>query len=292
MIKRTIDISEGPNFLSVENDQLVISRNREEIGHVPAEDIGVLLIDNVATTYTHSAMTRLIHHGAVIVLCGANHLPAGILLPLENNNLITERLRSQIGASEPLRKQLWKQIVRRKIVGQAHNLPENHPTRGQLLDLADNVKSGDTTNCEGQAGRFYWPALFGPDFRRDPDGEPPNNLLNYGYTVFRAAVARALVAAGLNCSLGLHHSNRANAFCLADDLIEVFRSRVDATVLDLVKREIFILDKSAKQEILNLLTEEIVIAGQSGPLMVQLHRMVASLVRCYADGEKTMELPE
>lgn len=291
MIKRTLDISDGPNFLSVENDQLVISRNKEEVGRVPCEDVGVLLIDNVATTYTHSALSRLLERGAVVVLCGPNHLPAGILLPVENNNLVTERLRMQIEASQPLCKQLWRQIVRHKIKGQADNLPADHSARRQLLDLAENVRSGDASNCEGQAGRFYWPALLGPDFRRDPDGEPPNNLLNYGYTVMRAALARALVAAGLNCAMGLHHSNRANAFCLADDLVEVFRPRVDAVVLDLARRDILLLDKSAKQAILGLLVEEITVADQSGPTMVQLHRIVASLVRCYCGQHKQLDLP-
>lgn len=292
MIKRTIDISDGPNFLFIENDQLVISREKSEIGRVPAEDVGVLLIDNRATTYTHSALTRLLERGAVIVLCGPNHLPAGLLLPVENNRLVVERLRFQIDASEPLKKQLWKQIVQHKIRGQAANLPAQHPTRRQLLDIATNVKSGDTTNCEGQAGRFYWRALFGEDFRRDPDGEPPNNLLNYGYTVFRAACARALVAAGLNCALGLHHSNRANAFCLADDLVEVFRPRVDKVVLSLAQRDIFLLDKVSKQSILSLLAEEIAVGGESGPLMVQLHRIVISLVRCYEGIARELELPE
>jgi CRISPR-associated protein Cas1 len=292
MIKRTIDISDGPNFLFVENDQLVISREKTEVGRVPAEDVGVLLVDHVATTYTHSAMTRLLERGAVVVFCGPNHLPAGILLPVENNGLVVERLRAQIDASEPLKKQLWKQIVQHKIRGQAANLPADHPTRGQLLDIAGCVKSGDTSNCEGQAGRFYWPALMGSEFRRDPEGEPPNGLLNYGYTVFRAACARALVSAGLNCALGLHHSNRANAFCLADDLVEVFRPRVDAAVLELARQDVFVLERPAKKMILGLLVDEITLAGQSGPLMVQLHRMVASLVRCYEGLARELELPE
>ena len=170
----------------------------------------------------HPSLLRLLHHGAVVVLCGPDHLPAGILLPVADNDLLTERLATQTRAPLPLKKQLWRQIVRHKITGQAGNLPADHPIRRQLLDLAARVNSGDTSNCEGQAGRFYWPAMFGKNFRRDPDGEPPNGLLNYGYMVFRAAIARAIVAGGLHPALGLHHSNRNNPFCLADDLVEVF----------------------------------------------------------------------
>jgi CRISPR-associated protein Cas1 len=292
MIKRTIDISEGPNFLSVENDQLVIARNRERVASVPCEDIGVLLIDNQATTYTHSALTRLLDRGAVIVFCGEKHLPTGILLPMENNELLTERLRIQIGASAPVRKRIWKQIVSYKIRAQAKNLGPDEPSRGQLMALAGEVKSGDRSNCEGQAGRYYWRALMGESFRRDPDGLPPNQLLNYGYTVFRAAVARALVAGGLNPAIGLHHSNRNNPFCLADDLVEVFRPRVDRAVVEIAKIGGGFIDKEGKRAVLSLLVEQVTVSEQSGPMMVGLHRIVASLVRCLAGKQSELELPE
>jgi len=203
MIKRTIDISEGPTYLNIENDQLILTREKERIASIPCEDVGVLMIDHRATVYTHSALTRLLDRGAVIVLCGENHLPVGILLPFENNLLHTERLRAQMAAGQPIRKQLWRQIVMHKIRGQAENLPENHSDRRRLLAMATEVKSGDTSNCEGVAARFYWPALMGSDFRRDPDGDWPNPLFNYGYIVFRAAVARAIVAAGLHPAIGL-----------------------------------------------------------------------------------------
>jgi CRISP-associated protein Cas1 len=291
MIKRTIDISDGPTFLNIENDQLVITRERERLASIPCEDIGVLLIDHRATTYTHSAMTRLLDRGAVIVFCGENHLPAGILLPVENNDLHTERLRAQVAAGLPLRKRLWRQVVAHKIRGQAGNLPEDHPVRGRLMAMAQEVKSGDTTNCEGVAARFYWPALMGDGFRRDPDGDWPNSLLNYGYMVFRAAVARAIVAAGLHPAIGLYHSNRNNAFVLADDLVEVFRPRVDRAVVEFLKSGRDAIDKDAKRAILSLLSEPICVAGQSGPLMVGLHRMVASLVRCLQGSDGVIDLP-
>jgi CRISPR-associated protein Cas1 len=292
MIKRIIDISDGPTFLQIENDQLVLSRNREQIGSIPCEDIGVLLVDHRATTYTHSVLTRLMAHGAVIIPCGEDHLPAGILLPLANNDLHTQRLRAQIAAPLPLRKQLWRQIVIHKIKGQAMNLPAEHVERRRLLNMADEVKSGDTTNCEGQAARFYWPAFMGESFRRDPDGAWPNPVLNYGYTVFRAAVGRAIVAAGLHPAIGLYHSNRNNPFVLADDLVEVFRPRIDLAVKRAVDGGVCQIDRPVKQLILSILSEPVTIAGSLGPLMVSLHRMLGSLVRCYEGGQKGLDLPE
>ncbi len=292
MIKRTIDISEGPTFLNIENDQLILTREKERIGSIPCEDIGVLLIDHRATTYTHSAMTRLLDRGAVVVFCGENHLPRGVLLPLENNDLHTERLRAQITAGLPLRKRLWAQIVAHKIRGQAGNLPADHPMRGRLMMMASEVKSGDSSNCEGVAARFYWPALMGEDFRRDPEGAWPNPLLNYGYMVFRAAVGRAIVAAGLHPAIGLYHSNRNNPFVLADDLVEVFRPLIDRAVVRAVRDGKSGIDREAKQVILSLLAEPITVAGQSGPLMVGLHRMLASLVHCLQGSESKLELPE
>lgn len=292
MIKRTIDISDGPTFLNIENDQLILTREKERIGSIPCEDIGVLLVDNRATTYTHPALLRLLARGAVIVLCGPDHLPAGILLPIEYNNLHTERLRLQVAAPLPLRKQLWRLIVIHKIKAQAGNLPADSPARARLLALAADVKSGDSSNCEGVAAKFYWPALMGGDFRRDPDGAWPNPLLNYGYMVFRAAVARAIVAAGLHPALGLYHSNRNNPFVLADDLVEVLRARVDRAVIEHLKTGADQIDQPAKRAILSLLAEPITIAGESGPLMVGLHRMAASLVRAFAERKSALELPE
>lgn len=293
MIKRTIDISEGSTHLSVDNDQLVLSRSRVGIARVPCEDVGVLLVDHVATSYTHAVFTRLLHFGATVVLCGPNHLPAGMVLSMADNELTARRLRAQVRAKLPLRKRLWRQVVRQKIRAQAQNLPESHPVRGRLLAMCPEVKSGDRSNCEAQAARLYWPALLGAEFRRDPDGLPPNNLLNYGYMVMRAAVARALVAAGLHPALGLHHQHRNNTFALADDLVEVLRPRVDRAVLEVMKDPDTsgFIDRPAKQKLLGLLTDEIAVAGQKGPLMVQLHRVAASLVRCYEGEQDRLDLP-
>jgi CRISP-associated protein Cas1 len=292
VIKRTLDISEASTFLSIENDQLILTREKKRIAQVPCEDIGVLLVDHVATTYTHSVFTRLLHFGAVVVFCGPNHLPVGTVIPMESNELTARRMRLQASAPAPLRKRLWKQIVRRKVKLQAMNLLEGDPTRDRLLAMAAEVKSGDRSNIEGQAARFYWPALLGTEFRRDPEGLPPNNLLNYGYIVLRSAVARALVAAGLHPVFSLQHSHRNNAFALADDLLEVLRPRVDQVALELIKAGNGFIDRTSKQKLLGILAEEVTLGDSSGPLMVQLHRFAASLLRCYEGHTKRLLMPE
>jgi CRISP-associated protein Cas1 len=198
----------------------------------------------------------------------------------------------QAAAPVPLRKRLWKQIVRHKVRLQAGNLDPEHSVRRRLVAMADEIKSGDRSNIEGQAARFYWPALLGPDFRRDPDGLPPNNLLNYGYMVMRAAVGRALVAAGLHPALSLKHAHRNNAFALADDLVEVLRPMVDAAVVALMRAGGGFIDRESKQKLLGLLAEEVAVGDVRGPLMVQLHRVAVSLLRCYECEQKQLDLPE
>ncbi len=292
MIKRTIEISDGPTFLNVENDQLVLTRRKEEIGRVPCEDVGLLIVDNPATTYTHAVFTRLLGSGAGIVLCGPDHLPAGLMVPMSDNDLTARRMRIQAAAPRPLRKRLWKQIVRRKVKLQAMNLPAEHPTRGLLLSMSREVKSGDATNIEGQAARFYWPALMGENFRRDPDGLPPNNLLNYGYIILRSAVARAIVAAGLHPVFSLQHSHRNNPFALADDLMEPLRPMVDRAVLQLLAQGTEDIGRPAKIALLQLLTREVTVGETSGPLMVQLQRVAVSLLHCCQGKRKALLLPE
>jgi CRISPR-associated protein Cas1 len=202
------------------------------------------------------------------------------------------RVRDQIALAGPLRKQLWKQIVQAKIRAQAANLAAG-PARTRLLELARTVKSGDPTNHEAQASRVYWSAFFESiAFRRDRHGDGPNPLLNYGYAVLRAAIARAIVAAGLLPSLGIKHSNRANAFCLADDLIEPLRPLVDARVKRLLADGRTELDQPTKAALLELLTAETQVGDAAGPLMVNLHRMVASLVKCLQGKAKAIDFPE
>ncbi|HOE11646.1 MAG TPA: type II CRISPR-associated endonuclease Cas1 [bacterium] len=298
MIKQTIEISSKPTHLRVRNGQLQIEQREDEsktTASVPCEDIGILVVDQVQTTYTHSALTTLAESGAIVLVCGQDHLPVGMLLPLAEHTEVVWRIAEQIDISKPLQKQLWRQLVQAKIRAQAKNLPENTPQRTRLLNLAQRVRSGDPSNMEAQAAKVYWSAWLEENhpFRRDPDGKDPlNSLLNYGYAVLRAAVARAVVCAGLLPAIGLHHANRSNAFCLADDLMEPLRPLVDARVRSLYGSGCREIDPAAKQELLGILTQKASSKdGATGPLMVSLQRMVASLVHCFEGNEKEIDIP-
>ena len=290
MIKRIVEISSARTHLSIQYGQLVIRENGSELSRIPCEDIGVLLVDHQGTSYTHCVFTELLAKGAAVVLCGGNHHPVGMLLPIETNSLQAERFRKQIEAAEPVKKRLWKQIVRAKIRHQAKILGKDSEAYNALMALCRRVRSGDPENIEAQASKRYWAgylqditdsstSLGMTAFHRDIDGAPPNNLLNYGYMVMRAAVARALCSAGLLPSLGIHHCNRYNAFCLADDMVEPFRGFVESNVREICRGEgtPVELDQRIKARLLETLYEEVEIAGYRGPLMVGLHRTMASL---------------
>ena len=295
MIKRIVEISSVRTRLSVKYGQLIIKEDSEQVASIPCEDIGVLLVDHRGTTYTHSVFTELLDNGAAIVLCGGNHHPAGMLLPIESNSVQTERFRRQIEVKEPVKKRLWKQIVRAKIKHQAKIAGRESDVYKSLMTLRDRVRSGDPDNIEAQASRKFWPVyLQDVTFHRNIDGPPPNNMLNYGYMVMRASVARALCSAGLLPSLGIHHRNRYNAFCLADDLIEPFRGFVESKVRDIYldNGPVDELDQTTKAMLLEVLYESVIIAGFKGPLMVGLHRTAASLQRCFAGEQKFVDLPE
>ena len=312
MIKRIIEISHARTHLSIRYGQLVIRENGDELSQIPCEDIGVLLVDHQGTTYTHCVFMELLAKGTAVVLCGGDHHPAGMLLPIESNNLQTERYRVQIEAKEPIKKRLWRQIIRAKIRHQAKIVGPGSDAYKPLMALRHRVRSGDPENIEAQASKKYWAAylqdvtdsstalgmttstLSEMTFRRNINGAPPNNMLNYGYMVMRAAVARALCSAGLLPSLGIHHRNRYNAFCLADDMVEPFRGFVEAKVKDICQAEGVPdeLDQQVKAKLLEVLYEEVGIGGYKGPLMVGLHRTMASLQRCFAAEQKELDLPE
>jgi CRISPR-associated protein Cas1 len=315
MIKKIIEISQAKTHLAIRYGQLIIrqgpptgEQSEQQLGagfketSIPCEDIGVLLVDHSGVTYTHSVFTELLRCGAAVVLCGGDHHPTGMLLPIESNTVQAERFREQIEAKEPVKKKLWQQIVRAKIKHQAKLVGKDSSVYKALMALRDNVRSGDPDNIEAQASKRFWAVYIqGMDstsspqgFHRNVEGRAPNNMLNYGYMVMRAAVARALCSAGLLPSLGIHHRNRYNAFCLADDMIEPFRGFVEAKVRDIcaqsgVPDE---LSQSIKAAILEVLYEEVKIGEFAGPLMVGLHRTAASLQRCFAGEQKELELPE
>lgn len=303
VIKRTLEISREPAHLSVRNEQLVLKRDGETIGSVPCEDIGIVLVDHPQTTYTHGALAKLAESDAAVVICGRDHLPAAVLLPMVDHSQVVWRLDAQLKVSRPLRKQLWKQLVVAKVEAQARNLAPEMPAHRKLLALARDVRSGDPTNIEAQAAKIYWAnwlatsdlaALDVERFRRDPEAAGVNSFLNYGYSVVRAAIARAIVAAGLLPSLGIHHRNRSNPFCLADDLIEPLRPLVDDRVRELHRQGYDELNQPAKAALLEILADRVTLGegeASTGPLMVQLHRYVASLVRCYTADAKELAIP-
>ncbi len=295
MIKKIVEISRAGTHLSVKLGQLVVRRKEEPDRQIPCEDIGVLMVDHAGVTYTHSVFTMLLKEGAAIVLCNGTHHPTGMLLPIETNSVQSERFRYQIDAKEPLKKQLWKQLIRVKIAHQAWVVQEDEETARALKGLRDKVRSGDPNNIEAQASRRFWRAyLQNIEFRRRREGRHPNHLLNYGYTVMRAAVARAICSAGLLPTLGIHHRNRYNAYCLADDMIEPFRGFVEERVRDMCDgvQEDIDLDQHAKASLLEVLYTPVKIAGFNGPLMVGLHRTMASLQRCFEGQQKRLDLPE
>jgi CRISPR-associated protein Cas1 len=300
MIKRIVEISSARTHLSIKYGQLIIKEENEQVASIPCEDIGILLVDHQGTCYTHCVFTELLRCGAAVVLCGSNHNPDGMLLPIETNSVQTERFRQQIEAKEPVKKRLWKQIVQAKIKHQAKLAGKDSDVYKYLMALRQRVRSGDPSNIEAQASRKFWPVYLqdidsSPQtFRRDINGAPPNNMLNYGYMVMRATVARALCSAGLLPCLGIHHRNRYNSFCLADDLVEPFRGFVEAKVRDIYINDgpVDDLDQSTKAKLLEVLYETVKISGYEGPLMVGLHRTAASLQRCFAGQQKFLDLPE
>ncbi len=301
MIKRTLCFS-NPAYLSLKNKQLVVKLPEVEkadvpdlfkdkaIHTVPVEDIGVLLLDHKQITITQGLIESLLENNCAIITCDSAHLPVGLMLPLCGNTTQNERFMTQINASLPLKKQLWQQTVQQKIANQAAVLQQSYGVVvGNMQAWVNNVKSGDTENLEGRAAAYYWRNMFAevPDFTRGQEGVPPNNLLNYGYAILRAVVARALVSSGLLPTLGIHHHNRYNAYCLADDIMEPYRPFVDRLVLEITKKYGYPEDLTTamKRELLIIPTLDVMIGGKRSPLMVAVSQTTASLYRCFS-GEK------
>ena len=296
MIKKIVEISKEPTCLSVKLGQLII-RQSNNTSQIPCEDIGILLLDHPAITYTQHVLTALMENNSTLIVCNDKHLPAGLFLPLEASQTQTQSYSFQIQAKTTLKKRLWQQIIKAKIDHQAYNVKDNHKASRALKRLSMMVKSGDPENIEARASKLYWKYyLADQKFTRDRFGPAPNNLLNYGYMVLRAAIARSLCSSGLLPSVGLHHHNKYNAFCLADDLIEPFRGFVESKVRSIWKSKdpasIEKFDQTIKAMLLEVLYEEINLAGFKGPLTVALHRTTASLEKCYKGEQNHLLLPE
>ena len=295
MTEAVLDLSEEPVRIRVQYDRLLLRRNGKEEKVVPLKDIAVLIATNPQITYTNAVLSGIAETGGVFITCDRNHRPAGMLLPLSGHFIQAERFAKQAAAKKPVCKRLWQQIVSAKVRMQAKILRNLYNSDTGLESLIPRVKSGDPQNIEAQAARRYWPALFqDKDFRRDPDRSDQNRYLNYGYAVLRAITARAICAAGLHPSLGIHHHNRYNAFCLADDLMEPLRPLVDHAAVKMVQRigPDAPMDSGTKEVLLNWLLWRYKINGEMRTLFDAMSRTASSLAAVFTGEGKDLVLPE
>lgn len=307
MIKRTLYF-ENPAYLSMRLKQMVIQLpevekndtlperfKRESQITIPIEDIGVVILDHSRITITQGLIELLLLHNVAIIACDHRRMPVGLMLPLEGSTTQSQRFKYQIDSSLPLRKQLWQQVIKAKISNQAYMLAQAGVDESSMLYWSDQVRSGDPTNIEAKAAAHYWRYLFDPElqFVRDREGEPPNNLLNYGYAILRAIVARALVASGLIPTLGIHHRNKYNAYCLADDIMEPYRPFVDQIVVDIMSHSSTYeeLTREIKIKLLSLPTTDVFIEQQKSPLMLAVQQTTSSLALCYQGECRKLKLP-
>lgn len=293
MIKRVLCF-ENPARLSLKLVQMVVEL-QDVTRTLPIEDIGVVILDHKQITITHALIDALLANNVAIVTSNDKHLPVGLMLPLDGNTLQSERFRAQIDASEPLKKQMWQQTIVAKILGQAHVLGAQRIEHTNMLKWAKDVRSGDTENMEARAAAFYWRNMFEKDaFIRDPQGLPPNNLLNYGYSIVRAMMARALVGAGLLPTLGIHHHSRYDAYCLADDIMEPYRPFVDMKVLEMWKKGGITSDISSehKRQLLGVTTMDVNISGHRSPMMLAIQTTAQSVQKCFSGEARKIIYPD
>ncbi len=313
MIKKTLYFG-NPAYLSLRMEQLVIKlpevEKQKDLPDViketsvvtrPIEDIGIVILDNRQITITQGLLEALLENNCAVITCDSHRMPVGLMLPLCGNTIQSERFQCQIAASQQLRKQLWQQTIKAKIDNQARVLSICAQTEVRcMLRWSDDVKSGDAGNHEAMAAAYYWKNFFSgipglSDFTRNRDGIAPNNLLNYGYAILRAVVARALVSSGMLPTFGIHHHNRYNAYCLADDIMEPFRPYVDELVYGIVSEygaDNLELTKDIKARLLNIPTLDVVISGKRSPLMVGVAQTTASLYKCFSGELRRIAYPE
>ena len=312
MIKKTLYFG-NPAYLSLRMGQMVIKLPEVESNELlpeimkkqseitkPIEDIGVVVLDNRRITITQGLLEALLENNCAVITCDSHSLPVGLMLPLYGNSTQNERFRYQLDASQPLRKQLWQQTIKAKIENQAAVLSacSGVPIKN-MKRWADDVRSGDPDNVEGHAAAYYWRYFFNnitglENFTRNREGMAPNNLLNYGYAILRAGVARALVTSGLLPTLGIHHHNRYNAYCLADDIMEPYRPYVDELVFAIVKEQgvdNLQLTTTLKAQLLSIPTLDVVIGGKRSPLMVAATQTTASLYKCFSGELRRIAYP-
>lgn len=302
MIKRTLLLS-NPAYLCLKDRQLQIELphlkalgEKESKKTIAVEDIGIVVLSHHQITVSHGCLAALLDNNAAVITCNARQMPTGLLLPLDGHHTQSERFRHQTDASQPLKKQLWQQTVQAKILNQAAVLCQRGVDHKNMLYWAKSVRSGDPDNYEGRAAAYYWQNVFPQHitFFRGRDGDPPNNLLNYGYAILRAIVARGLVSSGLLPTLGIHHRNKYNAYCLADDIMEPYRPYVDQIVLSIVDKsdDFADLTQSIKSQLLGIATVDVLFDKGKSPLMVGMQQTTASLARCYEGYARKIVYPQ
>jgi CRISP-associated protein Cas1 len=296
MIKRTLYFG-NPAYLKTKNEQLVFESVEDgELKTLPIEDIGVLIMDHQQITITQALIAKLLENNVALITCDSKHHPTGLMLNLDGHTLQSKKFAAQVAATAPLKKQLWQQTVSAKIDNQACMLESVQVGAKNLRNWAQEVKSGDADNHEAVAAAYYWKNIFAifPDFKRDREGEPPNNLLNYGYAILRAVVARNLVASGLLPTLGIFHKNQYNAYCLADDIMEPYRPFVDKVVWAIVRMHGNYLEitPDMKKQLLGIPAMDVIINGEKSPLMVAVQKTTASLAKCYEGKTRKIMYPE
>lgn len=291
MLKKTI-LLENKTSVTTKNNQLIIKSETRE-SSIPIEDIGFVVVDNPEIYLSIPTLNQLIENNVALIVCNTNHLPNGMLLNLNSHHIQQEIFKSQIEASLPLKKNLWQQTVIEKIRNQGILLEKITGTKNAFEFMAGKVVSGDTTNMEAIAAGLYWKSFFENGFKRERFGDYPNNFLNYGYAILRAATARALSGSGLLNTLGIHHKSKYNAFALADDIMEPFRPAVDEKVYELTQtfteQE---LNTQLKSELLQVLTRTVYFEDEKSPLMVALQKTASSLQQCFRGERKKIKYPK
>ena len=295
MIKRTLYFG-NPAYLKTTNEQMVIEmQDTGETKQAPIEDIGLVILDHQQITITQALMAKLLANNTALITCDTTHHPVGLFLNLDGNTLQSEKFQAQVEATVPLKKQLWQQTVVAKISNQAVVLQKEKADNKLLLNFAKEVKSGDSDNHEARAAVYYWKNLFPPflNFTRERYGAPPNNLLNYGYAILRALVARSLVGSGLLPTLGIFHKNQYNAYCLADDIMEPYRPFVDKIVCEIVNNngQFLEMTPNMKKQLLTIPAMDVIIDEQKSPLMNAVQRTTASLAKCFEGKSRKILYP-
>lgn len=294
MIGRIVEVADDKRFLSVERGFMVVhdtDEQRAKLGHVPLDDIAAVIANAHGLSYTNNLLVALAQRNAPFVVCGANHNAVGMLLPIEGNYQQAKRFDAQIAASKPTHKRVWATIVKAKLQQQANVLASSGANPVPLQALVDKVKSGDTGNLEAIGARRYWQALLGSEFRRDQSAAGLNSLLNYGYTVLRAATARAVIAAGLHPTLGVHHSNEGNAMRLVDDLMEPFRPCIDLVVWQCQQAQQFELNPDVKKQLVQALYLDLPTSAGNTPVLVCVQKLATSLAMLYLGERDDLDLP-